>query len=65
AMGLEQLPAFVFTRVDAEVFAEAQGWNSAEWRRVAEAIALTTHWNVPTIPAAGDPVAFAGSSAAG
>jgi len=65
AMGLAQLPAFVFTRVDGEVHAVAEGWNSAEWRTVAQAIAETTHWNVPTIPAPGDPGPFAGSPAAG
>jgi hypothetical protein len=65
AMGLDTLPAFVFTRVDGEVHAVAEGWNSAEWRAVAEAIADTTNWNVPTIPAPGDPGAFAGSPAAG
>jgi hypothetical protein len=65
AMGLEQLPAFVFTRVDREVVATAQGWNSPEWHAVAVAIAATTKWNVPTIPAPGDPGAFAGTPAAG
>jgi hypothetical protein len=65
AMGLEQLPAFVFTRVDREVVATAQGWNGAEWRAVADAIAEITKWNVPTIPAPGDPGSFAGSPAAG
>lgn len=65
AMGLEQLPAFVFTRVDREVVATAQGWNGAEWHAVAESIAATTMWNVPTIPAPGDPGAFAGTPAAG
>jgi hypothetical protein len=65
AMGLEQLPAFVFTRVDREVCARAEGWNSAEWRDVATAIADTTKWGMPTIPEAGDPGPFAGSPAAG
>ena len=65
AMGLQTLPAFVFTRVDREVHAIAEGWNSAQWRTVAEAIAETTHWNVPTIPAPGDPGPFTGSPAAG
>lgn len=65
AMGLELLPAFVFTRVDREVVAVAQGWNAAEWHAVAEAIAATTKWNVPMIPAPGDPGAFAGTPAAG
>ena len=65
AIGLQTLPAFVFIRVDREVHAIAEGWNSAQWRTVAGAIAETTHWNVPTIPAPGDPGPFAGSPAAG
>lgn len=65
AMGLDLLPAFVFIRVDREVVAAAQGWNGAEWRAVAETIASTTKWNVPVIPAPGDPGAFAGTPAAG
>jgi hypothetical protein len=63
AAGLATLPAFVFIRVDGEVVAAAEGWNPGEWERVAEAIADTTRWNVPTIPAAGDPHAFAGAPA--
>jgi len=65
AMGLERLPAFVFTRVDREVVAAAQGWNAPDWHAVAEAIAETTRWNVPTIPSPGDPVAFAGTPVTG
>ena len=65
AMGLEHLPAFVFTRVDREVAATAEGWNGAEWQAVADAIAEITKWNSPTIPAPGDPGPFAGSPAAG
>ena len=65
AMGLTSLPAFVFTRVDREVHAVAEGWNSAEWREVAEQIAETTSWNVPTVPTAGDPAPFSGSPASG
>lgn len=65
AIGLQQLPAFVFIRVDREVVATAEGWRPAAWHAVAEAIADTTKWNVPTIPASGDPVPFAGSVASG
>ena len=65
ALGVETLPAFVFVRVDGEVVASAEGWNPADWYEVAEAIAETTSWNIPTIPAAGDPGPFAGSPAAG
>ncbi len=61
AAGLATLPAFVFVRVDGEVAASAEGWSPEGWTAVAEAIADTTCWNVPTIPAAGDPHAFAGT----
>ena len=65
ALGLEQLPAFTFIRVDGEAVATAEGWNAASWRDVADAIAETTSWSVPTIPVAADPGPFAGSPAAG
>ena len=65
AIGLQQLPAFVFIRVDGEVVAKAEGWNSAEWRTVAESIAEATKWNPPMIPAPGDPRPFVGSPADG
>lgn len=65
ALELEQLPAFAFVRVDGEAVAVAQGWHSGQWHAVAESIATTTSWNVPTIPAAGDPGPYAGSRAAG
>ncbi len=65
AMGLTQLPAFAFVRVDGEVAASAEGWNPAAWREVAEAVAELTSWSAPLIPAAGDPGPFAGSPASG
>lgn len=65
ALGLEQLPAFVFIQSDETVPASAEGWNAAEWKHVAETIAEITAWSKPTIPAAGDPVAFHGTPALG
>jgi hypothetical protein len=65
AMGLSSLPAFVFIRVDGSIDAQAEGWNPAEWRAVADTITRTTAWQSPTIPVAGDPVAFAGSPSLG
>jgi hypothetical protein len=65
ALDLTQLPAFAFIRVDGEAVAIAEGWKSAEWLEVAEAIAATTKWRAPMIPAPGDPGPFAGSPAAG
>ena len=65
ALGLSQLPAFTFIRVDGEAVATTEGWNPAGWREVADAITATTKWRSPMIPAAGDPGPFAGSAATG
>ena len=65
ALGLSELPAFVFVRVDGTVPAAAEGWNSAEWRAVADAITDATAWRPPDIPTAGDPGPFHGSPALG
>ncbi|MGZ8765298.1 MAG: TlpA family protein disulfide reductase [Acidimicrobiia bacterium] len=63
ALGLSQLPAFVFVRVDGTIGAAAEGWNPAEWRQVAETIAEATSWLAPTIPIPADPGPFRGSPA--
>jgi len=65
ALGVQTLPAFAFIRVDREVVASAEGWDPHTWHDVATAIAAATSWRSPTIPAPGDPRAFAGSPAAG
>ena len=38
ALGLNELPAFVFVRVDGTVVASAEGWTWQSWRAVADAI---------------------------
>ena len=65
ALGLSTLPAFVFVRSDGTINAVAEGWDAPAWRQVAKAIADTTAWSVPSIPAAGDPVSFSGTPALG
>lgn len=65
ALGLTTLPAFVFIQSDGTVPAAAEGWNPAEWRKVAQTIANTTAWTAPLIPVTGDPVAFSGTPALG
>lgn len=65
SLGLSELPAFVFVSMDGQVAASAEGWNGAEWSKVAAAIAKATVWSRPTIPAPGDPAPFAGTPAAG
>ncbi len=65
ALGLSQLPAFVFVQVDGTVPAAAEGWSAAAWRAVAEAVAEATAWRTPDIPVVGDPGPFHGSPALG
>jgi hypothetical protein len=65
AMGLNELPAFVFTRVDGVVAAAAEGWNPSEWEAVADAIAEVTWWTSIPVPGPGDPGAFRGSPSLG
>lgn len=65
ALGVAALPAFAFIRVDGAVAASAEGWEPSQWRAVADDIVSTTAWLAPTIPVAGDPVAFAGTPATG
>jgi hypothetical protein len=64
-LGLKQLPAFVFLQTDGTVQASAEGWNAAEWRTVADAIATATAWSRPLVPVAGDPGSFHGTPALG
>jgi hypothetical protein len=65
AMGLDELPAFVFTRVDGVVAAVAEGWNPHEWEAVADAIADVTWWTSIPVPGPGDPGPFRGSPSLG
>lgn len=63
ALGLAELPAFVFLRSDGTVPAAAQGWSASTWRAVAKEIATTVNWSQPSLPAPGDPSAFRGTPA--
>jgi hypothetical protein len=65
ALGLDELPAFLFLRVDGTVVAAAEGWTPHSWRAVAHAITTATAWHSPEIPLAGDPGPFRGSPALG
>jgi len=65
AMGLSELPAFAFIRVDGVVAACAQGWNPHEWEDVADSIAEITCWSSIILPGPNDPGAFRGSPALG
>lgn len=65
AIGLSELPAFAFIRVDGVVAAAAQGWNPPEWEAVADAIAEVCWWTSIPVPGPGDPGAFRGTPALG
>jgi len=63
ALGLAQLPAFVFVSMDGNVAASAEGWDGIAWRAVSERIAKATAWSRQTIPSTGDPAPFKGTPA--
>jgi hypothetical protein len=65
ALGLSELPAFLFIRVDGTVAAAAEGWTAGSWRAVADTITELTAWRSPDIPVIGDPGPFHGSPALG
>jgi len=65
AVGLSELPAFAFIRVDGVVAACAQGWHPHEWGDVADSIADITCWSSIIVPGPGDPGPFRGSPALG
>lgn len=65
AAGIEHLPAFVHLGQDGTVVGRAEGWDAAAWRDVAVALAKRMSWTHPLIPAAGDPVSYAGTAATG
>lgn len=62
SLGLEHLPAFVHIRQDTSVGAAAEGWNIAEWQKVAKEIAGAMAWSVPDVAPPGStvPAATAG-----
>ena len=55
SLGLTHLPAFVHLRQDTSLVAAAEGWDPAEWQRVAKEVGKSMAWSVPTVGAAGDP----------
>lgn len=62
-LGLDEIPAFVYIRIDGSVPVSAQGWNAKAWRSVADHISTAVLWSKPLIPAPGDPDTFKGSPA--
>jgi hypothetical protein len=49
SLGLERLPALVFLRQDTTVGAATEGWDPAEWQRVAKEVARAMAWSTPEI----------------
>ncbi len=62
SLEVTEAPSIMFVRQDGEVIARAEGWNSDEWREVAEAIADHTKWTRPSVPGRGDPAAYSGTA---
>ena len=65
ALGVEEIPALVVVGTNQELVGKAEGWDPAEWRPITDDLAKVLAWSRPAYPKAGDPVAFAGSPAAG
>lgn len=61
ALGVESAPALLLVRQDGEVTAKAEGWDSAAWREVTEAVAELSHWSRPPMPSPGDPATYSGT----
>lgn len=55
SLGLERLPAFVHLGLDTSVLEVAEGWNPAEWNRVAKSLATSMSWTRPVLGTPGDP----------
>jgi hypothetical protein len=60
SLGLERLPAFVHLRQDTTLVDAAEGWQPAEWKRVAQELAKSMAWNMPEVTGPGDPRPFVG-----
>jgi hypothetical protein len=56
SLGLEHLPAFVFLRQDTTVGASTEGWDPAEWQKVAKEISRAMAWSVPEIAPPGESI---------
>lgn len=55
SLGLEHLPAFVHLRQNTTMVAGAEGWDPAEWQRVAKEVGKAMAWTVPDVRGPGDP----------
>ncbi len=60
ALGLVRMPAFVHLRQDTTVVDAAEGFDPAEWQRVADGMARASHWTSPVVAGPGCPRATRG-----
>ena len=65
ALELDEVPALVHIGGNLALIGKAEGWDPVEWREITDNLASMMSWNRVTLPKNGDPVAFAGSPAAG
>jgi hypothetical protein len=65
ALGVNQIPALVHVGNDLSIIGSADGWDPDEWRPITDNLATMMSWSRPLFPKQGDPMAFAGSPAAG
>ena len=65
ALGIEEIPALVHIGNDLSVIGKADGWDPEQWRPITDNLARMMSWSKPIFPKPGDPMAFAGSAAAG
>ena len=65
ALGIEEIPALVHVGNDLSVIGKADGWDPEQWRPITDNLAKMMSWSKPIFPKPGDPMAFAGSAAAG
>lgn len=65
ALGIEEIPALVHIGNDLSIIGKADGWDPEQWRPITDNLAKMMSWSKSLYPKPGDPMAFAGSAAAG
>ncbi len=61
AMGLSSLPAFLVVDMAGKIEVAAEGWQPAEWRKVAKHLSSLLSWTSPVIPGDKAPGPYEGS----
>jgi hypothetical protein len=65
ALEVSEIPALVHIGNDLSIIGKAEGWDPEQWRPITDNLAKMMSWSRPVFPKTGDPLAFAGSPAAG